>query len=116
MPACELPENPDLGHLKNQAKALQRAVRTGDREALALVGEFHPRLGPLATGGVGVPRFSRAEAQLVVARRYGFASWTLLRGHLDRVAQYDAGRTWRWARGRPTTVTARSTSSCGWPA
>lgn len=88
MPACELPENPDLGHLKNQAKALQRAVRTGDREALALVGEFHPRLGPLATGGVGVPRFSRAEAQLVVARRYGFASWTLLRGHLDRVAQY----------------------------
>ncbi len=88
MPTCELPENPDLGHLRNQAKALQRAVRARDRDSLALVGEFHPHLGALATGDGKLPGFSRADAQLVVARRYGFASWTLLRRHLDRVAQY----------------------------
>lgn len=43
MPTRELPENPNLEHLKNEAKALQRRVRSGDGGALDLVREFHPR-------------------------------------------------------------------------
>jgi len=35
VPTRELPENPDLEHLKNQAKSLHRAVRAEDDDALA---------------------------------------------------------------------------------
>jgi Ankyrin repeats (many copies) len=75
----ELPENPDLDHLRTQAKVLQRAVRAGEPPALALVAELHP--GPLPEA------FKRADAQLVTARLYGFASWARLREHLGLVAR-----------------------------
>ena len=88
MAICELPENPDLEHLRNQAKALQRAVRAGTEEALALVAEFHPRLSQVSREAGGLARFSRADAQLVIARRYGLASWSALREHLARVAEH----------------------------
>lgn len=87
MPSCELPENPDLGHLKRQAKALQRAARAGDLEAVALVAEFHPRHATLTAGG-GLAGFSRVDALLVVARRYGFSSWPQLLRHMERISEY----------------------------
>ena len=47
------------------------SVRAGDAQALALVRELHPR--PPAPEA-----FRLADAQLVVARRYGFPSWPKL--------------------------------------
>ncbi len=79
MPTRRLPDNPDLEHLRNQAKTLQRGVRDGDAQALALVREFHPR-PPQA--------FARADALLVVARSYGFASWPALRATLDVIDRF----------------------------
>lgn len=84
MPVRPLPNDPSLEHLKTQAKALQRRVRDGDRDAIALVDEFHPRQ---AAPGV-LTGFSRADAQLVLARRYGFGSWPRLVSHLGVVAEY----------------------------
>jgi DNA-binding GntR family transcriptional regulator len=46
MPTIPLPQDPDLGQLRNQARELQRAVRAGDPAALALVREFHPAPHP----------------------------------------------------------------------
>jgi hypothetical protein len=37
MATAALPQDPDLGQLRNQARELQRAVRTGDPAALARV-------------------------------------------------------------------------------
>src|SRR5262249_48126788 len=54
-PARQLPENPDLRHLKDQAKDLLKA---GQAESLA-------------------------RAQLQVARQYGFASWPKLKAHVE---------------------------------
>ncbi|MEU4404092.1 hypothetical protein AB0F88_06170 [Streptosporangium sp. NPDC023963] len=99
MPVRRLPDNPSLEHLRNQAKRLKRAVRDADAAALELVAEFHPRplpglparpAGPPPAGGD--PRspegFTLADAQLTVARAYGFASWPRLRAHLDVLARH----------------------------
>jgi GNAT superfamily N-acetyltransferase len=43
------------------------------------VREFHPRQAALIGDSAALARFSLADAQLVVARQYGFASWARLR-------------------------------------
>jgi ankyrin repeat protein len=111
-----LPSDPSLEHLRGQAKRLLRAIRTGEPSAWAetageigdpgepaspelraaaagdpdapvgdlardLVGRYHPR--PPAPA-----EFRLADAQLVVARAYGFASWPKLASHLAVVERY----------------------------
>jgi GNAT superfamily N-acetyltransferase len=79
VPVCGLPPDPSLEHLKNQARSLQRRVRAGEAQAVAAAREFHPRLAARAGDAAALARFSLADAQLVVARRYGLASWAGLR-------------------------------------
>ena len=81
MPPRSLPENPSLEHLRKEAKRLKKSVDAGEAEALALVRELHPR-------GDALPRFSLADAQLVVARGYGFASWPKLRQHVEIIERF----------------------------
>ncbi len=71
MPSRQLPDNPSLEHLRNEAKQLHRRVGHREPEAIALAHEFHPRLD--------LEAFRLTDAQLVVARAYGFASWPRLR-------------------------------------
>jgi ankyrin repeat protein len=66
-----LPERPDMGQLKKQAKDLLAAVRAGKSEALARIGK--EKRGEFALHG----------AQLVIAREYGFPSWAKLKIHVD---------------------------------
>ena len=82
MPTRSLPQNPSLDHLKQQAKTLLRQVRAGEPAARMLVVEFHPRAAAALTA------FRLADAQLAVARQYGFASWPRLGAHLKVVVQY----------------------------
>jgi predicted N-acetyltransferase YhbS len=79
VPVCGLPGDPSLEHLKNQARVLQQRVRGGDRDAVAAVREFHPRLADAAAGSPELARFPLTAAQLVIARHYGFGSWARLR-------------------------------------
>jgi len=74
-----LPENPNLEHLRKLARSLQRRVRAGDADAVALAHEHHPRVPAPA-------RFTRSDALLVIARRYGFPSWPRLHAHVSTVA------------------------------
>ena len=68
-----LPARPSLEHLKKQAKRLHKAARSRDTDALALVGPYF-----------GDPRgISLQQAQLVIARDYGFSSWTKLKHHVE---------------------------------
>ena len=74
-----LPENPSLDHLRRQARTLLRQFRAADADALALLREHHPHPhNPLRL----------ADAQLVVARSYGFPSWPALRRHMDAVGRF----------------------------
>ncbi|WP_248964505.1 hypothetical protein [Sphaerisporangium perillae] len=77
--ANRLPENPSLDHLKNEAKQLLRGVRAGELRALATAGGWYPgQLSELRLAG----------AQLVVARKYGFTSWSQLRAQLKMVDKF----------------------------
>lgn len=73
MPVIPLPDDPDLEQLRRQAKELRRAVAAGAPDAVAEAGAVH--------GSVPEP-FRLSAAQLVLARRHGFASWPRLVAHV----------------------------------
>lgn len=60
-PLQALPQQPNLGHLKNEAKQRLKVLRAEE------------------------PRARLADAQLAVARDYGFASWRALKAHVDEI-------------------------------
>jgi ankyrin repeat protein/ketosteroid isomerase-like protein len=88
VPSRGLPGNANLEQLRKGAKSFQRAVRSGDPGAAAVVNEFHPRLASAAPRSPELAAFTRADAQLVVARQFGFPSWPKLKAHLELVARY----------------------------
>ena len=88
MPPRGLPGNANLEQLKKGAKSFQRAVRAGDVGAAEVVNEFHPRLAAARPGSPELAGFTRADALLVVARRFGFPSWAKLKAHLELVERY----------------------------
>jgi hypothetical protein len=63
----ELPERPNLDHLRKQAKALLRELRKQD------------------------PSSQLATAQRQLAREYGFASWRALTSYVERHAAQEPG-------------------------
>ncbi|HEU5475616.1 MAG TPA: hypothetical protein VFV67_33660 [Actinophytocola sp.] len=83
MPTMGMPDRPHIDRFRRQARALQRAVRAGDPDAVARLARHHPGGVPDDPGG-----FRLSAAQLVVAREYGFASWPRLGRYLDTVAEH----------------------------
>jgi ankyrin repeat protein len=79
MPVIPLPDEPNFEQLRKQAKDLRRAVLAGDPGALAEVAEHFPG---------GTAEVPLRTAQLVVARRYGFASWGRLKRHVEIIERY----------------------------
>jgi ankyrin repeat protein len=77
-----LPSRPSLEQLKTQAKDLLKALKAGDPVALQRFQESHPHGSSIAPSASG-ESWSLSDAQLVVAREYGEASWPKLR---ERVA------------------------------
>jgi len=70
MPIRELPAHPSLEHLKKQARQLLRSVLQADSSA---VDRFREVQVTYAT-----PAARLAQAQLVIAREYGFDNWANL--------------------------------------
>src|SRR5258708_25457027 len=75
MMSRELPNKPNLEHLKNQAKDLLRNVQQGDPAAA----ERFRFLASFSTP----ESLKLADAQHVIARDYGFASWPKLKEHVE---------------------------------
>jgi ankyrin repeat protein len=82
MPTRLLPNDPSLEHLRKEAKRLHKAAAAGDADARAQVAEFHPE------GDAVLHRFALADAQLVVARSYRFASWAKLKAHIEAIEPF----------------------------
>ena len=87
MPARPLPANPSWEQLRKQAKEVRDLVRTGRLDAVTMALP-HPRWAGVSLTSPEWARFTLADAQLVVARSYGFASWRRFRQHVDMVARY----------------------------
>jgi hypothetical protein len=109
-PLRPLPARPSLAFERKEAKALLRRLRAGDPDALARARERHPAIDASVPAEIKL-----ADAQLVIAREYGFASWpklvryfgdverllaqphTRLVGHEPRALYEERVRGWRAA-------------------
>lgn len=91
-----LPVSPDLSHLKNQAKQLLRAARDGDSEALRHFAELLPAARGIAPAAFAGHILALHDAQFVIARDYGFRSWSDLKHYVEwtRSAVAERLRTW----------------------
>lgn len=78
-----LPPRPDLDQLRSQARELLKAVQTGDTAACQRVADSHPRLQGAASGTIQSAGFKLSDAQLVLAREHGFASWPKLKSAVE---------------------------------
>ena len=78
-----LPPKPNLDKQRNLAKALARNYWRGDPEAVERVRALHPK--PPAP-----EFFALNDAQLVIARGYGFAGWPQLRRKIDSLMKSPA--------------------------
>ena len=77
LPTRRMHAQPDLEQLKRQAKQLFAAVQAGDSAAVSIV-NAHYDSAQAAT-------FALHDAQPVIARSYGFASWPKLKAYVDGV-------------------------------
>ena len=102
LPTRALPPSPDLVQLKRQAKELLAAFRNGTIEAVAEVtAHYH---------GANPATFALHDAQLVLARAYGFERWPQLKAAAggitierltDAVRTRDLSRVRAMLRARP---------------
>src|ERR1051325_3724275 len=74
-----LPERPHLDVPKRQARELLTAWRAGVPEALERIRRRHPKFRETDPAALSARKFLLSDAQLVVAREYGFSTWTELK-------------------------------------
>ena len=118
MESRELPLQPNPDHYKKQAKAILKAVRSQDPNAVEQFRRWHPR-------GAARAEPKLADAQLILARQHGFESWPRFAKHVeelgranspfaeferavDAVVRGDAATLRQLLRATPELVDARS--------
>ncbi len=79
MSPAALPSSPNLEHLKKQAKELRKAHQSGDLEVCERLQNHLPRFARQTHQQILAGSISLHDAQHVVARSYGFESWSALR-------------------------------------
>ena len=85
-----LPARPSLEQLKKQAKSFINGYGADVPEILARIREHHPHWRN-ATAAISQKGFTLADAQLVIAREYGFESWPKLKAHV--LSRRESGST-----------------------
>src|SRR5215208_4068423 len=92
MDARALPPRPSLAQYRKQAKELLRAARDGDPDAEKRIREC-PRARKRSTSRSEMDDrapYALADAQFVVAREHGFASWPSFAAHVEALEFRDA--------------------------
>lgn len=77
LPLRRMRQHPDLEQLKRQAKELLAGFRTADAAAVNEVTACYDNAQPAT--------FALHDAQLVIARSYGFESWPKLKAYIDGI-------------------------------
>jgi ATP-dependent Clp protease adapter protein ClpS len=86
-----LPAKPDLAQERRRAKDLLKAVRSGDSTSIVRLRSQHPHLATLPPSRLAA-NVQLSDAQLVIAREYGFASWPSLKTHIEQASVQVPGR------------------------
>src|SRR3954468_18625392 len=92
MPTRRLPSRPELDQLKRQAKELVTEQRSGTLQACQRIREFHPKHAGALNDSIKAAPFTLSDAQLAIAREYGFPSWARLRTYVHRTDRPDLAR------------------------
>jgi ankyrin repeat protein len=85
-----LPAFPSLDQLKRQAKDLVKRFKAQDAEASSRVQSHLPRAAGTSPEALFLSGLTLSEAQLVLAREHGFASWPRLKRHVEATQPDDA--------------------------
>lgn len=93
--AVTLPGNPNLKQLATQAKELRRGVHRGVPADVAVLTRHHPRGADLAASEESRQRVTLRDAQVALARRYGFEGWQALTQNVGR-ARIEERDMHRW--------------------
>lgn len=78
-----LPAQPHLDVPKREARDLQKQWRAGDHDAFQRIRAQHPRYASAEDARIAQAPFRLSDAQLVVAREYGFNHWTELKQRVE---------------------------------
>jgi ankyrin repeat protein len=78
-----LPENPNLEHLKKQAKDLLRLYRASDPAAFDRFRRFLPAAAGKDDAALATLGLRLHDAQSAIAREYGFDSWPNLKDYVE---------------------------------
>ena len=78
-----LPEKPHLDVPKREARALLKEWRTRLPEALDRIRRRHPKFRDASDASFSEAKFLLNDAQLVVAREYGFSNWAELKERIN---------------------------------
>jgi Ankyrin repeats (3 copies) len=89
MPVRRLPSNPNLDHLKYQAKDLLKEHAARDAGAAQRIREFHPRFRRAPDAEIFAAELKLSDAQLTIARESGFPSWARLKRHIEKPTLID---------------------------
>lgn len=89
MPVKRLPSNPNLSHLKYQAKDLLKAHAARNQDAAQRLREFFPRFIHASDVEIFDASLSLSDAQLAIAREHGFPSWAKLKRHIEKPSLSD---------------------------
>ena len=89
MPVKPLPSNPDIHHLRHQAKDLLKAHAVRSPASAQRIREFHPRFEKASDNDIFSAPFRLADAQLTIARERGFASWPRLKSRVEKPTASD---------------------------
>lgn len=78
-----LPAHPHLDVPKRQARELLQQCKERSSDAFDRIRRRHPRFQTASDDGIIVTRMKLSDAQLVIAREYGFSSWTQLKQRIN---------------------------------
>jgi Ankyrin repeats (3 copies) len=92
MPVRQLPSSPSLDHLKYQAKDLLKGHAARAVEVAQRIREFHPSFVGAGDAEIFSAKFSLSDAQIAIAREYGFASWTRLKARVEKPTPSDQSK------------------------
>ena len=84
-----LPQRPHLDIPKREARDLLKQWRAAQPDALDRIRRRHPKFHAADDPAIAAATFRLSDAQLVIAREYGFANWAALKHRIAASAAAD---------------------------